>query len=100
VNLLDNGDVFGERISLVDLKFDKNIRFAGKRVNFGVQVANLFNSDAATVYNQTYTATRLPNGTWVDDDPATPNTVEVNNWGAITQIVEPRFARVSVTVHF
>lgn len=73
---------------------------AGKRINFGVQVYNLFNSDAATAYNQTYVATRLPNGTWVEDDPATPTITEVNGWGAITQIVNSRFARVSVTVHF
>ena len=100
VNLLDTGDVFGERVSLWDVNLQKNIRFAGKRVNFGVQIYNVFNSDAATGYTQTYTATQLPNGTWVEDDPATPNIVEVNNWGNITQIVNPRFARVSVAVHF
>ena len=100
VNLLDSGDLYGERISLVDLTFAKNVRFRGKRANFGLDVYNLFNSDAASAYNQTYTATRLPNGTWQADDPATPNVVEVNNWGAITGLVNPRFARVRVTLTF
>jgi hypothetical protein len=100
VNLLDIGDVYGERISLVDLTFAKNVRFKGKRANFGLDVYNLFNSDAATMYNTTYTATRLPNGSWQADDPATPNAVEVNNWGAITGLVNPRFARVRVTLTF
>lgn len=99
VNLLDLGDLYGERISLVDLNFQKNIRFAGKRINFGLQVYNLFNSDAATTYTQTYTATRLPNGTWQDDDPATA-AVEVNHWGEITGLTSPRFARVSVSIQF
>jgi hypothetical protein len=99
VNLLDTGDLFSERISLWDLNLQKNIRFAGKRLNFGVNIYNVFNSDAVTGYNNTYTATRLPNGTWVADDPATP-AVEVNNWGNVTGIVNPRFARLTVAVHF
>ena len=55
VNLLDFGDLYGERTNNWDLTLRKNIRFAGKRLNFGVDIYNLFNSDAATVYNQTYT---------------------------------------------
>jgi hypothetical protein len=99
INLLDVGDAYLERISLWDVNLQKNVRFAGKRVNFGVQIYNILNSDAITMVTQTYTATRLPNGTWQADDPATP-AVEVNNWGNVTGIVNPRFARVSVAVHF
>ncbi len=77
----------------------KNIRFAGKRLNFGVDIYNVFNSDAATTYNQTYTAFLAPNGTWVSDDPATP-AVEVNSWGDITQLVNPRFMRFTATFNF
>jgi hypothetical protein len=99
VNLLDNGDLYGERISLVDLTFRKNIRFVGKRASLGVDVYNLFNSDAATAYTQTYTGTRLANGTWQADDPATP-AVEVNHWGEITQLVSPRFMRLLLTFDF
>jgi hypothetical protein len=99
INLLDTGDLYGERISLWDLNLQKNIRFAGKRINFGVNIYNLFNSDAVTGYEDEFTATRLANGTWVADDPATP-VVEVNEWGNVTNIVNPRFARVTVAVHF
>ena len=60
VNLLDFGDLYGERTNNWDLTLRKNIRFAGKRLNFGVDIYNLFNSDAATAYNQTYTAFRSP----------------------------------------
>jgi hypothetical protein len=98
-NLLDWGDLFGEPLTLVDLNFQKNLRFAGKRVNFGVQVYNLFNSDAVTGYNNTYTAFRLPDGTWVEDNPNTAD-VEVNNWGNVTNIITPRFMRFSVAFNF
>jgi hypothetical protein len=60
---------------------------------------NLFNSDAATAYTQTYTATQLADGRWVDDDPATA-AVEVNNWGQITQLVSPRFMKLTIALDF
>ena len=56
INLLDFGDLYGERTNNWDLTLRKNVRFAGKRLNFGVDIYNLFNSDAATAYNQNYTA--------------------------------------------
>jgi hypothetical protein len=99
VNLLDSGDLFGERTHNWDLTLRKNIRFGAKRVSIGADIYNLLNSDAATGYNQTYVATPLPDGRWVTDNPATP-TVEVNGWGDITQLVNPRFMRFSMTVDF
>jgi hypothetical protein len=99
INLLDDGDLFGEGLRLWDLNFSKNVRFAGKRVNFGVHVFNLFNSDGATAYQATYTAFLLPDGTWVEDNPATPD-VEANDWRRITQITNPRFMRFTVSFDF
>ena len=100
VNLLDFGDLYGERTNNWDITLRKNIRFAGKRVNFGVDVYNVLNSDAATAYNQTYTAFYVPaTGQWVNDDPATPQ-VETNTWGDITGLVNPRFMRFSMSVSF
>jgi hypothetical protein len=98
VNLLDNYDLIGEGIRLTDLTFRKNIRFAGKRLTAGVDVYNLFNTDAATGYQNTYTAF-LVNGQWQADDPSTPN-VEINDWNRVTNIQNPRFARFSLTFDF
>jgi hypothetical protein len=89
VNLLDLGDMYGERISLVDLNLQKNIRFAGRRFSFGVNIYNLFNSDAITGYEDEFTL----------DDPATP-VAEVNEWLDPTQLVNPRFMRFTVSVDF
>jgi hypothetical protein len=89
VPLLLNNEMFGERTTLWDLKLAKNIRFSNKRAVIGVDVYNLFNSDAIQTYNGTYTI----------DNPATP-AVEVNNWLNPTGVVSPRFARLSVQFSF
>jgi hypothetical protein len=99
VNLLDDGDLSGEGQRLWDLKLGKNIRFAGKRVNIGVDVYNLFNTDTAFGYNNNYTAFRLTDGTWVEDDPTTLE-VERNEWGRVTNVTEPRLLRLSIQFEF
>ena len=100
MNLLDFGDLYGEGQRLTDIKFAKNVRFGGKRVNFGVDIYNVFNSDAATGYNNTYTAFRQLDGTWGLDDPATAAVETTNNWGRVTGITTPRFARFQVQFDF
>jgi hypothetical protein len=100
VNLLDNNDLYGEGLRLFDLTFRKNLRFAGKRLSLGLDVYNIFNSDGPLAYNNTYTAFRQPDGSWVADNPATPTVAEVQDWGRITQITNPRFARFSMTFDF
>ena len=59
----------------------------------------MFNSDAALGYQNTYTMFRLPNGQFVEDDPNT-QLIEFNDWGRITNITNPRFARFSMTFDF
>jgi hypothetical protein len=48
-NLLNN-TFYGEGIRLFDFRLAKNIRFSGKRANFGLDIFNAFNSDAALQY--------------------------------------------------
>jgi hypothetical protein len=88
-NVLDFSDLWGERISLADVKFAKNFRFQGRRLNVGVDVYNVTNSDAVTSYQNTYTL----------DNPNTPD-VELNQWGNPTGLIAPRFARVTVQFDF
>jgi hypothetical protein len=99
VNLLDTGDLYGEGLRVWDVKFGKNLRFGGKRLNLGVDVFNVFNTDAATGYNNTYTAFRLADGTWVSDNPDTPE-VEVNDWGRVTNVFTPRHLKLSIQFDF
>jgi hypothetical protein len=99
VDLLDFGDKYGEASRLLDLKLAKNIRIGGKRLNLGVDVYNIFNSDAALTYNDTYQVFRLADGTYVQDNPNTA-AVETNTWGQVTSLVNPRFARFSLQFDF
>ena len=88
INVLLPNELFGERIMLFDLKLAKNIRFGGRRLTVGVDVFNLFNSDAITGYNNTYI---LPEDLAGDD---------VNPWGQPTALVSPRFAQLSLQFDF
>jgi hypothetical protein len=89
LNALDFSDMYGERLTLFDLKLGKNFRFARKRLNIGVDVFNLFNSDAIDQYVNTYTI----------DNPATA-AVEVNNWGNAQSLVSPRFTQLTIQFDF
>jgi hypothetical protein len=84
VNLLNNNELYGERITLFDLKFAKNVRFNNKRATIGVDVYNLFNSDAIEGYDNNYTV----------DNPNTPQ--NENTWGQADSLVSPRFVRLQV----
>ena len=49
--LLLNQEMFGMRVTEWDVKLAKNIRFAGKRLMVGIDIYNVFNSDAITGYH-------------------------------------------------
>jgi len=78
VNILEPGDVFGDRITQVDLRVAKLLRFGRSRTNIGVDVYNLFNSNVPLSYVTTYGAT------WKN-----PNT-----------ILDARFAKISAQIDF
>ncbi len=88
INVILPNELFGERIMLFDLKLAKNIRFAGRRLTVGVDVFNVFNSDAIVDYNDNY---ELP-------ENLAPG--EVNPWGEPTGLVSPRFAQFSLQFDF
>ena len=88
INLLNTGELYGEGYTIFDLKLAKNIRFANKRLNIGVDVYNLFNNDAVRTYQDNYD---------VADNPAT---AVVEQWGQATGLLSPRFARLSVQFDF
>jgi len=84
INLLNPGQLYTlERTNLVDMRFAKIFRFAGRRTDVGMDLYNLFNSNVTSAYQQTYLAT---------DNGAT--------WLRPTAIVPPRLARFHVTFNF
>jgi hypothetical protein len=72
----------GDRITQVDLRVSKILRFAGRRANVAVDVFNLFNTNAVYQYNTTY------------------STVTPATWLQPSQLVVARFAKLSVQFDF
>ena len=89
VNLLDPGDLYSPGYWIADLKVGKNIRFAGKRLNVGVDTYNLFNNDVVRG--------DPPNAGYQSTFPATGTGVA---WGTPTALLSPRFVRLSVQFDF
>jgi hypothetical protein len=83
VNLLLPGLLYGDRITQVDMRFAKVLRFHGTRADIGADLLNLFNTNTATGFIQTYDYTS--NGATY----RRPNA-----------IVSPRFVRFYLTVDF
>ena len=85
VPLLDaDHRLYGPRRNQLDMRFAKIIRWRSTRANVGVDVVNLFNSNQATAYQAQYDYVQPNGGSWYDP----------------TAILQPRFARFSVTFDF
>jgi hypothetical protein len=84
VNLLGSSELYPlTRRTEVDMRFAKILRFGSRRLDVGVDLYNLFNSNVTTTYLQTYLYSN--NGaTWLDP----------------TAILGPRLARLNATLTF
>jgi hypothetical protein len=80
VNLLEPGEVWGDRVNAFDLRIAKVLRFGRTRTNIGVDIYNLLNSSAVLTYNPAFN----PGGTWL----------------APLSVLSARFAKISASVDF
>jgi hypothetical protein len=83
VNLVEPAQVYGERVTQIDMRFAKIVRFGTRRADIGVDLYNLFNTNDPAGYEQTF-------------DYATQGAT----WLRPTSIVPPRFVRVNLTLNF
>jgi hypothetical protein len=88
VNLLNPGELYGPGYTIFDLKLGKNIRFANKRLNVGVDIYNLFNADQVLTYQDNF------------DTVDVASTPFVEQWGQATSLLSPRFVRLSIQFDF
>jgi hypothetical protein len=85
VPLLDaDHRIYGPRRNQVDMRVAKILRFGTTRTNVGVDLGNLLNSNQATAYQSQYDFVQPNGGSWFDP----------------TTILQPRFARFSMTFDF
>jgi hypothetical protein len=86
VGLLDTDHrLYGPRVNQLDMRFAKIVRFKNMRANVGVDLINLLNANYATAYTTTYGSGATPNGA---------------SWAQPTTIMQPRYARFSMTLDF
>jgi hypothetical protein len=60
INLLDPGDIYGDRINQFDLRIGKSIRFGSRRATINLDIYNAFNRNPVMQENAAYAAWRTP----------------------------------------
>ena len=60
VNLVEPGTVYGERSSLLDVRFSKIFKFAKYRTSLNLDLSNALNSSGVTAVNNNYAAWQVP----------------------------------------
>jgi Carboxypeptidase regulatory-like domain/TonB-dependent Receptor Plug Domain len=88
ITLLDNDRrLWEDRRAQVDMRLAKIVRFGSTRADIGVDIANLFNTNYTTTFDNTY-------------QYSVGNTAAGGTWNNPTAIFAPRFVRLNFTVSF
>ncbi len=82
VNLLQPGQNYSDRVNQVDLRVGKILRLGGTRANIALDLLNLFNSNTATAFNESF------------------NDGTISGYLRPTAILNPRFVRFNVTFDY
>ena len=85
INLVAPGQVWGDRVNALDMRFAKIVRFGRVRNTIGIDLYNITNSAAILTYNQTF-------------NPAA--TTGSQAWLAPTSVLTPRFMKIGVQIDF
>ena len=85
ISLVAPGQVWGDRVNALDLRFAKILRFGRTRYNVGVDIINVTNSNAILTYNQTF-------------NPAV--TTGSQAWLAPQSVLTPRFLKIGAQIDF
>jgi hypothetical protein len=59
VNVLNPGQMYGDRVNQLDVRFGKILRYGRTRTIVGVDIYNITNSSVTLTYNNTYGTTWL-----------------------------------------
>jgi hypothetical protein len=60
VNLVEPGTLFGDRLTQLDLRFGKALRFSGRRVSINMDIYNALNGNPVIQYNNNYAVWQTP----------------------------------------
>ena len=85
INLVAPGQVWGDRVNAVDLRFAKILRFGRTRNTIGLDFYNITNAGTILTYNQTFNPTA---------------TTGSQAWLAPLSVLTPRFMKIGVQIDF
>ena len=83
--LVKPGDVWGDRVNALDLRFAKILTFGRMRYNVGIDIINVTNASTILTYNQNY-------------NPAV--TTGSQAWLAPLSVLTPRFFKIGAQIDF
>jgi len=81
VNLLKPGELFQPQVRTLDMRFAKVLRFGRTKTDVGIDLYNLFNSNAGTAYNGTFG-------------------LDGTTWNRPTAILNARFVQFKLTLNY
>jgi hypothetical protein len=86
LQIVEPGKLYGDRLSSIDLRFGKILRYGNSRTMINFDVYNLFNSNTTEVFQRTYSppTTGTPRSTYLDP----------------LQIMSARFFKISAQLDF
>ena len=85
INLVAPGQVWGDRVNALDMRFAKILRFGRTRNTIGIDLYNVTNSAAILTYNQSFNPAALTGS---------------QAWLAPTSVLTPRFMKIGVQIEF
>ena len=84
INLVAPGQVWGDRVNALDLRFAKILRFGRMRYNVGVDIINVTNSDTILTYNQNFN----------------PAARRLAGLAGAESVLTPRFVKIGAQIDF
>lgn len=85
INLAQPGQVWGDRVNALDLRFAKILRFGRVRNTVGIDVVNALNSDTPLTYNQSFNPAAITGS---------------QAWLAPLSVLTSRFVKISAQIDF
>jgi hypothetical protein len=88
LNLVHPGESYGDRLTSIDLRFGKILRYGNSRASINFDIYNLFNSNTTEVYQRNYSA------------PTAPGAVPRSTYLDPLQSMSARFFKISAQIDF
>jgi hypothetical protein len=88
LNIVEPGELYGDRLTSIDLRFGKILRYGNTRSMINFDIYNLFNANTTEVFQRSYSP------------PTAPGTTPRSTYLDPLQIMSARFFKISAQFDF